>query len=158
MYVMHGLIVICFIAGVGTAAITVLLGQTGSVERAAPFNLQNMAGLWFWMCTAIDLCLTSTLFVLLRKHYVEDLDRATIKRILRLAIQTASYTSVMTLGGALTAVIWPASDITKNNSTCTSPCPASTPGCEPDVLLLSPFPPQSLSRLASRSARATSWR
>lgn len=79
-----------------------------------PFTFNATAGIDLWFNAAIDLALSATLILALRRH-VLGFSRATdsaIRRLMRTAATTASYTAVFAAAAAGLSVAWPSSSLT----------------------------------------------
>lgn len=103
----HALFFVAFVAQCGTVAL-LYLGLFTTTPSAT-----QLSGVWLWISAASDCSLTVSLYLLLRKRF--DGNLSSIAHVLTTAAMTASYTSVLTLVGAVTAFAWPISDISKGS-------------------------------------------
>lgn len=81
----------------------------GYSDNLLPLTYNVLVLIWFCLGAAIDLVLTATLIVCLRRSVLgfnPNTDGA-IKRIMRVALQTASYTSLLSVTGAVMAALPP---------------------------------------------------
>lgn len=73
----------------------------------------TLTGIFMWLSSVTDWSLTVSLFLLLRRRL--DGNLSSVRRMLQISVQTASWTSIATLLGAITAVAWPPSNYTTAN-------------------------------------------
>ncbi|KAM0747363.1 hypothetical protein T439DRAFT_99674 [Meredithblackwellia eburnea MCA 4105] len=81
----------------------------GTATVPAVFIANVVAGVWLWATAAVDTTISITLFLLTRRQ-VSGFNARTdhvLRRVGRLGLQTASYTSLLAIAGAVTAICFP---------------------------------------------------
>ncbi len=98
--------------GAGIASLGFTYNFVHRIE-ATGLNYNKMIGTWMWLSAAVDVTLSATLFLSLRKHLElsENGDTA-IRRILHTAALTASYTTLFAVLGAFMSVVFPQDNLT----------------------------------------------
>jgi len=97
--------------GAGIASLGYTYGFVSRIE-ATGLNYNKMVSVWLFLSAAVDVALSATLFLSIRKHLAlsENGDTA-IRRIMRTAALTASYTTVCAVIGALLSVVFPQTNL-----------------------------------------------
>ena len=98
--------------GAGIASLGFTYNFVHRVESTG-LNYNKMIGTWMWLSAAVDVTLSATLYLSLRKHLElsENGDTA-IRRIMHTAALTASYTTFFAVVGAFMSVVFPQDNLT----------------------------------------------
>ncbi|GAA5822295.1 hypothetical protein JCM11251_006293 [Rhodosporidiobolus azoricus] len=129
-------IVLEFVAAIFNVAISLEFHKgrlRGVLLRLATYNLAT--GIWLWLAAAADVGVTVLLCVVLRKR-IAGFNQSTDKKLralCRLAVQSASYTSVLAVGGAIAAYSAPQNNLLF--SSVPYPLWYLLPSCYPIALL-----------------------
>ncbi|KAM0749377.1 hypothetical protein T439DRAFT_48756 [Meredithblackwellia eburnea MCA 4105] len=110
------MILVAWVASIGSGIMN-LEFTWGTWEEALPFTYNNVTGTWLWISAGIDVIITVSLSWTLRKHiagFNQNTD-SMLRRLIRLGMQTAAYTSVFEVCGALFAVVFPPANIATVN-------------------------------------------
>ncbi|KAM0753932.1 hypothetical protein T439DRAFT_322819 [Meredithblackwellia eburnea MCA 4105] len=98
-------------------ALSILL-RMGKLDSALPMDFPVATGMWLWGCAFVDVLISASLCVLLSKRIVgfnQSTDNI-LRRLISLALQTASYTAVCALMGAILSYAFPADSLNANSS------------------------------------------
>lgn len=89
----------------GSVAYTVLsvYDRAGKIDLVLPLTFQNATGAWLWGCAVVDITITIGLGVQLYQKLggINETTNNILTRLIRGAIQTASYTTVLAVLGAI---------------------------------------------------------
>ncbi|KAL8278124.1 hypothetical protein RQP46_009448 [Phenoliferia psychrophenolica] len=103
------------IAGSFMLAVLTHMSVIGTIENALPITFPICSGIWLWCSAFVDITNTATLCILLRrrvKGWSSETDNM-VKSIVVLAVETAMYTSLFALIGAVLSISWhPSTDLT----------------------------------------------
>lgn len=106
----------CRVAWLGSlGAMIASLGFTYNfVDKleATGLNYNEMVSVWLFLSAAVDVTLSATLYLSIRKHLdmSENGDTA-IRRIMHTAALTASYTTLFAVLGAFMSVVFPQTNL-----------------------------------------------
>lgn len=83
-----------------------------SALETTGLNYNKMVSVWLFLSAAVDVALSATLYLSIRKHlFLSENGDTAIRRIMHTAALTASYTSVFAVLGALMSVVFPQSNL-----------------------------------------------
>ncbi|GAA5856046.1 hypothetical protein JCM8547_002954 [Rhodosporidiobolus lusitaniae] len=135
--VFFGVIIVCeFIAALYNVIISILFHQgqlEGALLKAAQFN--SITGAWLWCAAICDVGVTVLLCVVLHKRIAgfNSQTDTLLQKLSKLAIQSASYTAVLAVLGAILAYAVPNDNLTY--SSIPYPFWYLLPSCYPIALL-----------------------
>lgn len=115
LFAFHLAIAVAFVCQ--TAA--VILAVLGVSYKG--FTANNLAGCFLIISAVVDVSQTVAIYLLLRKRF--DGNLTSVRGVLTTAATTASYTTVLTLLGAITAVAWPQDHVLTSNVRHRPPLP-----------------------------------
>ncbi|KAL8276374.1 hypothetical protein RQP46_011219 [Phenoliferia psychrophenolica] len=74
-------------------------------------------GIWLWLSAAVDISISVSLYLVIRKLIagLNPSTDTTIVSLIRLSVETASYTSLVAIGGALMSVVFPENRLSAAN-------------------------------------------
>ncbi|KAM0750191.1 hypothetical protein T439DRAFT_326148 [Meredithblackwellia eburnea MCA 4105] len=100
------LMLVAFAFGV-TSTVVQISYEYNFSQKMAPITAFNAVGTWLWCSCGADICVTTALCILLvqRMGGFRAQTDLVLRKLVWLTVETASYTTVLAIVGALTAVI-----------------------------------------------------
>lgn len=101
--------IMCGLFGSVGYAVLSFYDRAGRVDEALPLTFQNVTGAWLWACSVVDITITACLGIQLSKKLgsVNSMTNSILLRLISVAVESASYTSVVALMGAILAFSFP---------------------------------------------------
>ncbi|KAI5481615.1 hypothetical protein MNV49_002841 [Pseudohyphozyma bogoriensis] len=110
--------VLCGLIGSWCYLILSFMLRANMLEKALPMSFPVATGMWLWGSAFVDVLITVSLCVLLNKRIIgyNSSTDGVLRKIMRLAIETASYTAIAATIGAILSYAFPADSLNANSS------------------------------------------
>ncbi|BGP00323.1 hypothetical protein NBRC10513v2_004547 [Rhodotorula toruloides] len=92
-------------AGAVLMCATFLMYVVGTIENIAPLSYNNTVSIWLWASAFVDLAISVCLTITLSRRIqgFNDSTDSLLRKLIKVSLKTAAYTTLLAVGGAIVA-------------------------------------------------------